>query len=251
MALVETVIVTIDGPAGAGKSSVAHRLAKELGFDFLDTGAMYRCVTLAALRSSAEGDVTRADVAAVLQGLEIRLEGDLVFLNDQDVTQAIRAPEVTRSIRPIADNPSVRQKLVQLQRSWAAGRHCVTEGRDQGTVAFPNAACKIYLTASPEERARRRVAQLTDQKIPCSYEEILGQQNQRDREDMDRPVGPLKQADDALVVVTDGMSEDQVLEELLAIVRHAQSGRAPNSPNSASSPQGCRPHLIDAPRQRT
>ena len=211
------MIVTIDGPAGAGKSSVAKRLAREIGFDFLDTGAMYRCVTLVCIRQNLplEDSPRVADVA---RSIRIELSSGLVFLHGEDVSEAIRTPTITKSIQPIADNVEVRQAMVDAQRRWTEGRNTVTEGRDQGTVAFPNAECKIFLTASPEERARRRVAQLIELGVDVSYEEILEMQNTRDKQDTQRVSGGLKPAHDSLTVCTDGLNEEQVLRRLVEIV---------------------------------
>ncbi len=212
------MIVTIDGPAGAGKSSVAKRLSQELGYCFLDTGAMYRCVTLACLRRKIPLDDTHA-IAALAMELQIELRNDSVWLDGEDVSVAIRTPEVTRSIKSIADNLQVRAAMVQAQRRWVQGRDVVTEGRDQGTVAFPDAPCKIFLTASPEERARRRLQQLLDAGIDADYDEILRLQQERDENDMKRPTGGLRPASNAITVNTDGMKENEVLDKLLHIVR--------------------------------
>lgn len=212
------MIVTIDGPAGAGKSSVSLKLADALGFFFLDTGAMYRCVTLACLRAN----IDLSDPSAALEiakSCEIELAKGSVKLNRDDVTREIRNPTVAKSIKPIAENPRIRELMVQQQRKICADRDCVTEGRDQGTVAFPDAQCKIFLTASPQERARRRVQQLLDNNIDADYDEILSQQNQRDQNDSSRQAGPLRAAPDSIVVITDGMTEQQVLEHLLGIVK--------------------------------
>jgi CMP/dCMP kinase len=220
------VIVTIDGPAGAGKSSVAKRLAQEIGFHFLDTGAMYRCVTFACLRQQLP--LTQfEEVATIARSIQIEFRGTLVFMDGEDVSQEIRRPTITKSIRPIADNPSVREAMVALQRRWTEGRNVVTEGRDQGTVAFPNAECKIFLTASPEERARRRVGQLIELGMDADYQEILEQQNQRDSHDTNRPSGGLKVAPDSVTVCTDGMSEVQVLQSLIEIVQRKQEEVSP------------------------
>jgi len=215
------VIVTIDGPAGAGKSSVAKRLAMEIGFHFLDTGAMYRCVTVACLRQQLP--LTQfEEVAAIAKSVKIEFRGPLVIMDGEDVSQEIRRPSITKSIRPIADNSSVREAMVALQRTWTDGRNVVTEGRDQGTVAFPNAECKIFLTATPEERARRRVGQLIELGMDADYQEILEQQNQRDSHDTDRPSGGLRSAPDSIAVWTDGLSEEQVLRSLVEIVQRKQ-----------------------------
>jgi len=215
------VIVTIDGPAGAGKSSVAKRLASEIGFEFLDTGAMYRCVTLACLKM--EVALTDLDmVADIALSARIELGDSKVFLNDEDVSQEIRRPTITNSIRAIADNKLVREVMVSVQRRWTHGRDVVTEGRDQGTVAFPNAECKIFLTATPEERARRRVEQLIELGMDADYSQILELQNQRDSHDIQRESGGLRAASDSVAVWTDGMSEDDVLQSLIEIVQKKQ-----------------------------
>jgi len=211
------MIVTMDGPAGAGKSILAKLLAARIGFDFLDTGAMYRCVTLACL----DRGVSLDDFAGLVDcglSLDMQVLGSIVILNGVDVSMRIRSQDVTKAIRPIADNPIIRERLVKLQRSWAADRDVVSEGRDQGTVAFPNAECKIYLTASPHERARRRLNQLISQGVAADFDSILQQQNQRDSEDTSRACGPLRAASDAIYVYSDGLTEDEVLDRLVEIV---------------------------------
>jgi len=214
---VQCVVITIDGPAGAGKSTVAGKLAKSLGFDFLDTGALYRCVTLACLRAS----IALSDESSVLQvarRLEIQLDGSRVTMNGENVSEQIREPEVTKNIGTIADNQAVRALLTSIQRECAAGRSMVTEGRDQGTVVFPDSRCKIFLVASPEERAKRRVKEFSDKQIEVSYEEILEMQERRDAGDAARPVGALRKAEDAIEVCTDGLTFDEVVEQLRQIV---------------------------------
>ena len=214
---VQCVVITIDGPAGAGKSTVAGKLAKSLGIDFLDTGALYRCVTLACMRAN----VTLSDESAVLQVAEqlvIQLDGSRVIMNGENVSEQIREPEITKNIGAIADNQAVRALLTSIQHECAAGRCMVTEGRDQGTVVFPDSRCKIFLVASPEERAKRRVKELADKKIDVSYEEILELQERRDADDARRPVGALRKAHDAIEVCTDGLSFDEVVEQLRQIV---------------------------------
>ncbi|MEM1227329.1 MAG: (d)CMP kinase [Planctomycetota bacterium] len=212
------MIVTIDGPAGAGKSSIARQLAAALQFEFLDTGALYRAVTLGAMRA----DVPMTDAAALVRyasNIQLDWSDRRILLDGQDVTDQIRTPEVTSHIRCIADPPDIRELLSRQQRRFAEGRDIVTEGRDQGSEVFPDAECKIFLTASPEERAKRRHKQLEQSGQPSSYEEILAAQNQRDLEDRLRPVGRLRAARDAVIVPTDGLSSSDVLGRVLDVVR--------------------------------
>ncbi len=211
------MIVTIDGPAGAGKSHVSRMLAERLHFHFLDTGATYRAVVLAALRRGVKLD--DADALAQLSGeISIEFDGELVTLDGQDVTADIRSTEVTSVIHFAADNATVRENLVKLQRRIAANKDIVTEGRDQGTVAFPNAECKIFLTATPRERARRRLRELTDRGESSTFEEVLARQNDRDQRDASRPVGRLVKADDAVEVITDGLTQAEVVDRLEKLV---------------------------------
>lgn len=217
------MIITIDGPAGAGKSSVAKMLARRLGFRFLDTGAMYRAVALAAMRRGLDWDVPD-DLAQLAKKITLRIDGERIFLDGEDVGQAIRTTAVTAVTRYSAGNPQVRERLVELQRETAAGQNIVTEGRDQGTVAFPDAECKIFLTATPRERARRRFAELQARGEPVTLEQVLAAQERRDREDAAREVGPLKPAVDAVEVYTDGMTLDEVVEKLASIAMSRNVG---------------------------
>ncbi len=216
------MIVTIDGPAGAGKSSVARALAERLNFEFLDTGAMYRAVAWFARRKETDWcDPSSLQRAA--ESIKIDFHDGRVLVNGQDVTREIRTPEVTSIVGHAADNLAVRQHLVRLQRDIAKGTNLVTEGRDQGTVAFPESECKIFLTATARERAKRRVVDFDRQGKPVDYAEVLAQITDRDKRDENREVGALVAADDALVVVTDGMTMDEVVQHLEQIVRARMS----------------------------
>lgn len=218
------MIVTIDGPAGAGKSSAARSLAKRLGFEFLDTGSMYRAVTLAAIRDGIVLDDNHA-IGRLADGLEIELKNDRVWLNGQDVTREIRTFEITSATRYAADHSGVRSRLVELQREATKDRDFVTEGRDQGTVVFPDADCKIFLTASENLRAERRYHDLIGRGEDVTFEEVLEKQQERDHRDATREVGGLRKAADAIELCTDGMSPEQVVEELLAVVESKRSNQ--------------------------
>ncbi|MCC9654467.1 (d)CMP kinase [Rhodopirellula halodulae] len=228
------MIITIDGPAGAGKSSIARRVASELGFEFLDTGAMYRAVTWGAMqRGLGWDDVEQlVDFAGTVN---LVWQDDRIYLDDQDISEEIRTPQVTGNIRYLADPPPIRERMSAQQRRIAVGRDIVTEGRDQGTEVFPDAECKIFLTASPEERARRRQQQLAAAGRVMTVEEILTAQNQRDLEDRMRPVGRLRAASDAIVVQTDGMTPEEVCQEVLRLVRTCLPAHAANSDSADAS----------------
>jgi cytidylate kinase len=215
------MIVTIDGPAGAGKSSAARELARRLGFRFLDTGAMYRAVTFAAKQRGL--DLADPDRLAELVGeIRVELAGDRVLLDGQDVTKEIRTFNITTSIQHAADNPAVRAQLVLWQRAAADGSDVVTEGRDQGTVVFPDAECKIFLTADEHERAERRFRDLIARGEAVSFDEVLNAQHHRDERDRTRAVGALIMADDAIEVSTSGLSPAEVVSRLEEIVRSKQ-----------------------------
>lgn len=216
------MIVTIDGPAGAGKSSAARRLANRLGFDFLDTGAMYRAVAWAACETNISFEDPR-QIEALAERITIDFNGDQVLVDGRDVTTEIRTPAVTERIRYAASNERVRETLSERQRQIGArSKNLVTEGRDQGTIVFPQADCKIFLTATAEERAKRRFHELIAKGENVTFPEVLKSQNQRDAGDANRSIGPLAKAEDAIEVYTDGMSPDEVLDHLEWIVRTAK-----------------------------
>ncbi|MEO1495602.1 MAG: (d)CMP kinase [Planctomycetota bacterium] len=211
------MIVTIDGPAGAGKSSAARALADRLGFRFLDTGAMYRAVTFAAQRRGV--DLTdESALAQMTAQIDLHLGPGQVLLDGEDVTKAIRTFDVTTATRHAADNPAVRERLVEWQRDWANSQDVVTEGRDQSTVVFPHAECKVFLTASESVRAERRYLDLVRRGEHVTRSEVLEKQQQRDAGDCSRAVGALKKADDAVELSTDGLTQDEVVDRLMEIV---------------------------------
>jgi len=219
------MIIAIDGPAGAGKSTVTRQLAERLGFQFLDTGAMYRAVTYVAMRDNVGLDDEDA-LARIAQNIDLRFEGGNVFVDGEDVSLAIRKREVTRKIKTIADAVEVRRHLVALQQKIAATGDFISEGRDQGTVAFPDATCKIYLTASTRFRAIRRALQLEEQGIIAEVEEVIAEINARDYNDENRKVGRLLKADDAIEVNTDNKTVNDVVDELEQIAKEKISDAA-------------------------
>ena len=216
------MIVTIDGPAGTGKSSVARMLADRLGFEFLNTGAMYRAVAYACLQRQLDLG-NEQDVGNVAHSLEIFFSNNRLLLGNDDVTEAIRGQEVTQSASIVAANPVVRTRLVELQRLVGQGTNLVTEGRDQGTIVFPNAECIFFLTASPEERARRRQRELLEKGDQISLEDLLEQQKLRDLRDETRACSPLKPAPNAVIIDTTQMTLAHVASHLEQLVQHASA----------------------------
>ena len=217
------LIITIDGPAASGKSTAARLLARKLNASFLDTGAMYRAVTLAAMRAGVDLN-DQQKLLDITQTCEFQFSvkaGRMtVRIDNTDVTEQIRSPEVTANARYIAAAPRVRERLVQMQRQFAEDRQkIVTEGRDQGTVAFGDADIKFFLIADSAERARRRLAELRAKGDAGSLEQIQKAIEGRDKSDESRAVGPLKPAEDAIVVDTTIMSIEQVVEKLACHVK--------------------------------
>jgi cytidylate kinase len=212
------MIITIDGPAGSGKSSAARALARRLGFEFLDTGAMYRAVALAALRAGINLNDETA-YPPLLAQLRLELPPGRVLLNSEDVTALIRAADVTAATSPVADRRVVRRTLAGLQRAIAAGRDMVCEGRDQGTVVFPDAGCKFFLSADPMERARRRQREMANRGDVVDLARVLLAQEERDRRDAARDLAPLRPASDALLIDSTALSLEQVVDRMEAEVR--------------------------------
>jgi CMP/dCMP kinase len=219
---VKKIIVAIDGPAGAGKSTVAKRLAKELGYTYMDTGAMYRAFALKARREGIDLDNESA-LRASLAGTNVELmEKDgqpKVLLDGRDVTSEIRAPEMSQWASKISALKPVRERMVELQRALGTRGGVVVEGRDIGTVVFPGAEVKIFLTAGTQERGLRRFAELQAHGKDVTLEETLGEMKQRDRRDQERAVAPLRQAEDAVAVDSTGMSVDQVVEKIMKEIK--------------------------------
>jgi CMP/dCMP kinase len=203
-------VIAIDGPAGSGKSTVARRLAERLGLDYLDTGAMYRAVTFAALRRGIDPADT-GPVAELARIVDVDVTTDHVRVDGVDATIEIRGPEVSRAVSLVAANPEVRAELVRRQREWAYERSGgVMEGRDIGTVVFPDAMLKVYLNARPEVRAERRAAEVSD----LDYETVAADMARRDAFDQGREADPLQPADDAIQFDTSDMSIDEIVAEL-------------------------------------
>ncbi|NDY43426.1 (d)CMP kinase [Dissulfurirhabdus thermomarina] len=222
-------VITIDGPAGAGKSTLSRRLAAELGWTYLDTGAMYRAVGWAARRRG----VDPADPAALeelCRGLRLELEGGRVLADGVDVTGEIRTPEVDALASAVSRNPEVRRRLSRLQRELGARGRVVAEGRDMGTVVFPDAAVKFFVTASVAERAARRRRQLLEKGRDVPEAELRRQIRDRDAADASRRVSPLRPAADAVIIDTTGQDLEASLAALLDVVRERLQGRTGRGP---------------------
>lgn len=203
-------VIAIDGPAGSGKSTVARRLAERLGLDYLDTGAMYRAITFAALRRGIDPADT-GPVAQLARAVDLDVTTEHVRVDGVDATIEIRGPEVSRAVSLVAANPEVRAELVRRQREWAYERSGgVMEGRDIGTVVFPDAMLKVYLNARPEIRAERRAAEVSD----LDYETVAADMARRDAFDQGREADPLRRAEDAIQFDTSDMSVDEIVDEL-------------------------------------
>lgn len=207
------MVIAIDGPAGAGKSTVARAVAGEIGFTYLDSGAMYRCVALAALEQG-ESLEDGEGLGVLAEGLEINFDGPHVLLGARDVSEEIRTPAVTSAASRVSVHPRVRAAMVDRQRQLIAAGRYVAEGRDIGTVVSPDSPLKIFLTASDEERARRRAAESGE-----NVEAVLEAQHQRDARDTEREHGALRPADDAVELDTTGLTLDEVVARVVALAR--------------------------------
>jgi cytidylate kinase len=221
--LSKRIIVAIDGPAGAGKSTLARRVAARLGFVYIDTGAMYRAVALWAQRAGMGwGDPLRLEHLA--READILLTPDnRVALNGEDVSQAIRTPEISQGASIVSALPGVRRELVAKQQKLGASASAVMEGRDIGTVVFPEAEVKVYLDASPRVRAERRVKDLAARGVQADFDAVFREMVERDERDSTRPDSPLRQAPDAIYLDSSGLNETEVEEALLRIVRERTS----------------------------
>lgn len=216
------LIIAIDGPAGSGKSTTAKLLAERLGYHYLDTGAMYRAVTLKVIREGiSRGEKDRVAELVDRTRIELRYVGGKmrVFLDGEDVTELIRSPEVDREISWVSQIPQVRRRMVQLQREMARGGGVIAEGRDMGTVVFPDADLKIYLTATAEERGKRRWLELRKRGIQLTLEEVVDEIKRRDRMDISRKISPLRKAKDAVLLNTTDLSVRDQVEAIARLVR--------------------------------
>ena len=214
--------VAIDGPAGAGKSTIAKAAAKRFGFIYVDTGAIYRTVGLAACRAGVER-TDAAGVTALLPGLSVRFDygpdgAQRMFLNGEDVSALIRTPEISLYASAVSAIPAVRAFLLDMQRDMARTRSVVMDGRDIGTVVLPDAGLKIFLTASVEERAKRRLAELREKGDPSTYEEVLADMKLRDRSDETRAAAPLRAAEDAVLVDTSSLTLAESIEHICELI---------------------------------
>lgn len=215
------MIVAVDGPAGSGKGTVTKRIEQELGFLNLDTGATYRCVALEVLRRGISLNDER-EIIKVANEIKIEInnkgEKDIILLNGEDVSKEIRTNDVTQIVSQVSSIIPVREKMVEVQRNLAKGKNVIVEGRDIGTVVFPNADIKIYIDASEEVRAKRRYEENKQNGIDTTYEEVLENVRMRDYNDMHKKVGALKKADDAILVDSTNLSIDEVVNKIKEII---------------------------------
>lgn len=215
------MIVAVDGPAGSGKGTVTKKIEEKLGFLNLDTGATYRCVALQTLRKEIKLENEEA-IIKIANDIDIKIDNtgdkDIILLNGEDVSKEIRTKEVTGIVSQISSIIPVREKMVEVQRNLAQGKNVIVEGRDIGTVVFPNADVKIYLDASEEIRAKRRYEENKQNGIDTTYEEVLENVKMRDYNDINKPYGALKKADDAIVVDSSNLTIEEVVEKVKNII---------------------------------
>lgn len=230
--IIKKINIAIDGPAASGKSTTARAVAGKLGYLYFDTGAMYRAVTLQILKNNLDPHDQEA-VAAMAEGLSIQLKPDpqktIIFVNEQDVSEAIRTPEVTNHIQPVAANPALRSVMVSKQQQMAKDGGVVMDGRDIGTVVLPDAELKIFMVASAEARALRRLNEMLKNDIEADFQQVLKDILQRDHDDMNRSSGPLRQASDAVLIDTTGLSIEAqtalIYQKALAIIKASAKNR--------------------------
>lgn len=218
------MIVAVDGPAGSGKGTITKRIEKEIGFLNLDTGATYRCVALEVLRKGLTLDKQK-EIIEIANNINIKIDNtadkDIILLNGEDVSKEIRTKEVTSIVSQVSSIIPVREKMVEIQRNLAKGKDVIVEGRDIGTVVFPNADVKIYLDASEEIRAKRRYEENIQNGIDMTYEEVLENVKMRDYNDMHKKFGALKKAEDAIVVDSTNLTIDEVVEKIKNIIKRS------------------------------
>ena len=215
--------VAIDGPAGAGKSTISRAAAKELGYIYIDTGALYRTVGLNAMRKGADINDPESVVATITDDLKVELrfiDGEQrMFLNGEDVSDKIRTPEASSAASKVSAVPEVRKYLFDLQKDLAKNNNCIMDGRDIGTVVLPDAKVKIFLTASPEARAQRRYKELIEKGMDVKYDDVLADMIKRDYDDSHRAIAPLKQADDAILADTSDINLEESIALIIKIIK--------------------------------
>lgn len=217
------MIVAVDGPAGSGKGTITKKIAEEMGFLNLDTGATYRCVALETYRNNLDIVKDEQKIIEIANKIDIEIDSsgkkDIILLNGEDVTSKIRTKEVTSIVSQVSSIIPVREKMVEVQRKLAKGKNVIVEGRDIGTVVFPNADLKIYLDASVEVRANRRFKEEKEKGTNITYEEVLESIKQRDYNDIHKKFGALKKAEDAILIDTSNLSIDEVVEKVKGLIR--------------------------------